>query len=99
MTCGIALTESVTSLGKCTKLQLNNEQGWLRSALFFVAEKIFQLFFKNPLTKWLRCGIIVAQTETRKEHKSEQKGKDSYQPFHRDLRKGQGNGRHTWHTV
>ena len=25
MTCGIALTESVILLGKCTKLQLNNK--------------------------------------------------------------------------
>lgn len=47
MTCGIALTESVTSLGKCTKLQLNNEQGWLRSALFFIGKTILKKIQKN----------------------------------------------------
>ena len=59
------------------KMLYSVESG-LIATLFFVAEKIFQLFFKNPLTKWLRCGIIVVQTETRKEHKSEQKGQNSH---------------------
>lgn len=73
MTCGIALTESVTSLGKCTKLQLNNEQGWLRSALFFCLRKKFQLFCKKVLTKCICCGIIVLQLDTRKESRMSKK--------------------------
>jgi hypothetical protein len=47
--------------GKFAKLQLNNEQGWLRLTLFFVSEKIFQLFFQKPLDKvatlWYYSGV------------------------------------------
>ena len=62
MTCGIALTESATSLGKCTKLQLNNKGKVGFGQPCFLFAKNFQLFFKNPLTMWLQCGIIVVQT-------------------------------------
>ena len=49
MTCGIALTESVTSLGKCTKLQLNNKgKVGFSQPCFFIAE-IFSTFFQKPL--------------------------------------------------
>lgn len=75
MTCGIALTESVTSLGKCTKKLNNNDKVGFGQPCFLFAEKFFQLFFKNPLTRWLRCGIIVVQTETRKESEMSKKVK------------------------
>ena len=79
MTCGIALTESVTSLGKCTKLQLNNEQGWQKSALFFCLQ-IFSTFLQKVLTLCICCGIIVLQIDTRKESENEQKGENSHKP-------------------
>jgi hypothetical protein len=34
--------------GKFAKLQLNNEQGWQKSALFFIAENFFNFFSKTP---------------------------------------------------
>ena len=49
MTCGIVLTESVTSLGKCTKLQLNNKGKVGFGQPCFLFAKIFSTFFQKPL--------------------------------------------------
>jgi hypothetical protein len=59
MTCGIVLTESVTSLGKCTKLQLNNKSkvGFGQPCFFEKCEKMC----KNLLTRGNICCTIFSR--------------------------------------